>query len=197
MTRLLLIPLTLVVLSGCGGASLTEESEEAQMRPVTIQVPRNVNGITLVVYANQALDLDRVSVKNIKVAVVSSQSIVALTKAGMRALATQKKDVSAKQKVLSDMAADLRAQDAYKEKMREFNDELKARHAELVQEYTEKIQKITGRVASMNGIDLVLDTFGNSDEAKAHVPLPVLELMRRPTKNLTLDVIHEFDRTYK
>lgn len=198
MKQLLLIPLTLVVLSGCVGASLTKESEEAKrMRPVTIQVPRTVNGITLVVYADQALDLDRVPVENIKVAVVSSQSVVALTKAGMRTLATQKEDANAKQKVLSDMAADLRAQDAYKEKMREFNDELKARHAELVQEYTEKIQKITGRVAFMNEIDLVLDTFGNSDEAKAHVPLPVLELMRRPTKNLTLDVIHEFDRTYK
>ena len=52
-------------------------------------------------------------------------------------------------------------------------------------------------MASLYGIDLVLDTFGNSDEAKAYLPLPVLELMRRPTKDLTLDVIHEFDRTYK
>jgi hypothetical protein len=49
----------------------------------------------------------------------------------------------------------------------------------------------------MSGIDLVLDNFGNSDQAKANVPLPVLELMRRATKDLTGDVIEEFDRTYK
>ena len=197
MTRPLLISLTLLVLSGCGGASLTEESEEARMRPVTIQVPKTVNGITLVLYADRTLDLDRVPVEGIKVAVVHPQSVLERTKAGIRALATYKEDVNAKHKVLIDMAADLRAQDAYKEKMREFNEELKARQAELVQEYVEKIQKTTERVASMSGIDLVLDTFENSNQPKANVPLPVLELMKRATKDLTADVIEEFDRTYK
>lgn len=223
MIRLLLISLTLLVLSGCVGASLTKESEEAKrMRPVTIQVPKTVNGITLVLYADRALDLDRVPVEGIKVAVVHPQSVLERTKAGIRALATYKEDTNAKHKVLIDMEADLRAQDAngkkipesspdraaanerfinakiaFMEKMGEFNDQLEARQAELVQEFFEKIQKTTERVASMSGIDLVLDTFENSNQPKANVPLPVLELMKRATKNLTADVIEEFDRTYK
>ena len=223
MTRPILISLTLLVLSGCGGASLTKESEEAKrMRPVTIQVPKTVNGITLVLYANRTLDLDRVPVEDIKMAVVHPQSVLEHTKAGMRALATYKEDVEANQKILNSMEADLRAQDAnvkkiprsnpdraaaierfenakiaFQQKVGECNDEIKARQAELVQEYVEKIETITGRVASRSGIDLVLDTFENSNQPKANVPLPVLELMGRPTRDLTADVIEEFDRTYK
>src|SRR5512141_1169771 len=110
MTRPILISLALLVLSGCGGASLTKESEEAKrMRPVTIQVPKTVNGITLVLYANRTLDLDRAPVEDIKVAVVHPQSVLEHTKAGMQALATYKEDVDANQKILNGMEADLRA----------------------------------------------------------------------------------------
>ena len=238
MTRLLLISLTLLVLSGCGdaylnyskpglsqqqraqdnfeckqadqtfevwkvclearGYTVTEVREEARARPVTIQVPRTVNGLNLVQYADRALDLDRVPMEDINVAVVNPQFVLERSKAGMRALATLKEDALTRQSILNAMAKDLRTQEVnVKEKMGEFNDYLKARQAELVQEYTEKIQKITARVAFMSGIDLVLDNFGNSDQAKANVPLPVLELMRRATEDLTEDVIEKFDRTYK
>jgi hypothetical protein len=33
----------------------------------------------------------------------------------------------------------------------------------------------------MSGIDLVLDTFENSYQPKANVPIPVLELMKKAT----------------
>lgn len=231
MTRFILISLTLLVLSGCGGfywnnskpdVSVTEVSEETRAHPLTIQVPKTVNGLHLVQYADRALDLDRVPVEDIKVAVVNPQSVLERTKAGRRALVALKEDVRTKQNVLRAVEQDLRAQEvnvkkipesnpdraaalerfnhaihAFKEKAGGFNDDLKARQAELVQEYIEKIETITGRVASKSEIDLVLDNFGSLDQAKANVPLPVLELMKSARKDLTAEVIEEFDRTYK
>lgn len=181
MTRLLLISLTLLVLSGCAGVywnyskpgvsqqqpaqdnfeckqadqtfevwkvcleargyTVTKVREEARARPVTIQVPRTVNGLNLVQYADRALALDRVPMEDINVAVVNPQFVLERSKAGMRALATLKEDALTRLSILNAMAKDLRTQEVnVKEKMGEFNDYLKARQAELVQEYTEKIQ---------------------------------------------------------
>jgi outer membrane protein len=190
--------------------------------PGTIQVPRTVNGLNLVQYADRALDLDRVPVENIRVAVVNPQFVLERSKAGMRAQATHKEYVRTKQNILRLIEDDLRAQEvnmkkipesnpdrtavhqklvndinAYKEKAREFNDDLVHRQAEWVQEYSEKLQKVIGRVASMSGIDLVLNNFSNLEQAKGMLPPPVLELLKRATKDLTADGIEEFDRTYK
>ena len=166
-----------------------------------------MNGFNLVQYADRALDLDRVPVENIKVAVVNPQFVLERTKAGMRALATLKEYVRTRQNILQVVEDDLRAREvnikkipesdpdrtaaverfrndinAYKEKAREFNDALKAMQAELVQEYIEKIQKVIGRVASMSGIDLVLNNFSNLEQTKGTVPASVLELLKPPLK---------------
>ena len=162
---------------------MTEVSEGAQVRPVTIQVTRTVNGLNLVQYADRALDLDRVPVEDVKVAAVNPQSVLERTKAGMRALATLKEYVSERKQQLLQNEEDLRKREKqlkeqwpklsdaekreketqfraeiqeYVKRAQGFNDELAHRQKELVQDYIEKIQNVTGRVASMSGIDLVL-----------------------------------------